>query len=524
MPYRPTRSPFAWPIRPLPLLLAVVLGGCGGGGGGGAAVTNTGPAPVRLTVSDASIAEGDAGTSSVSFAINLSAAASDTVTVDYSTEALTATAGTDYQSAAGQLSIPAGTTTASVSVAVIGDQDSESDETFRLLLSNPSANASISDATAIATILDDDAPAPAVGLAQRPGNADCVAPPRPTGNASVTAEDPFLASPGFEAITKILQAPGDGSRWFVVEQAGRVRVFDAASPASPATYVDIAARVRSEGGEEGLLGMAFHPDFPATPEIFLSYTAGSTSSARQSRVVRLILDDPVSPQGFSEEILIVIDQFASNHNGGDIAFGPDGYLYLGLGDGGGAGDPQETGQDTTNLLGAMLRIDVADVPFPSPGYRIPPDNPFAGNARCGPTRNNADDCPEIFAWGLRNPWRWSFDPVTGELWAGDVGQDAREEVDLIVRGGNYGWDCREGRIGFEQHRLRCAAASSSRSAITRIRRATRPSPAATSIAARPFRRCWAATCSATTSRAASGRCRMISWAAIPTSSWSIRRG
>jgi uncharacterized repeat protein (TIGR03806 family) len=139
--------------------------------------------------------------------------------------------------------------------------------------------------------------------------------------------------------------------------------------------------------------------------------------------------------------IIRINQDFSNHNGGQIAFGSDGYLYFGVGDGGSGNDPNERAQDTTNLLGAMLRLDVSGN---GPGYAIPADNPFAGNAMCPADHSSTTDCPEIYAWGLRNPWRWNFDTATGELWLGDVGQSAFEEVNLLERGGNYGWDCREG--------------------------------------------------------------------------------
>jgi len=292
-----------------------------------------------------------------------------------------------------------------------------------------------------------EAPAPMpVGLARRPDNPLCVAPPRPGGSASVSSVDAFPASPGFSSITKILQAPGDASRWFVVEQPGRVRVFDTDDPANPRTWINVTDRVDA-GGEKGLLGMAFHPNFPRTTEVYLYYSAGR-NSVHESRVVRLVLDDPDEPQAIIEEVLLTIDQPYGNHNGGDIAFGPDRMLYVGLGDGGSGGDPDRTGQDTTKLLGSMLRIDVLGVPYPSPAYRIPPDNPFASEVRCGPTQNNASDCPEIYAWGLRNPWRWSFDSPTGRLWLGDVGQSAREEINLVERGGNYGWNCREGKAAF----------------------------------------------------------------------------
>ena len=131
-----------------------------------------------------------------------------------------------------------------------------------------------------------------------------------------------------------------------------------------------------------------------------------------------------------------------NHKGGQIAFGPDRFLFFGLGDGGGGGDPENTAQDTTDLLGSMLRLDV-DGGTP---YAVPSDNPFASGAMCDQRAHtvSTNDCPEIYAWGLRNPWRWSFDSATGDLWVGDVGQNAIEEIDRVERGGNYGWDCREG--------------------------------------------------------------------------------
>ncbi|UCG73047.1 MAG: PQQ-dependent sugar dehydrogenase, partial [Chromatiales bacterium] len=287
------------------------------------------------------------------------------------------------------------------------------------------------------------------GLDTRASNPNCVAPPRPTAGASAATEDPFPASPGFNRITKILQAPGDASRWFVLEQAGRVQVFDVADPATVQTYLDFSASVRDVGNEEGLLGMAFHPNFPTVPELFVNYIAGTSDATRHSRVSRFILDDPVAPVVVTEQILLTVDQPRDNHNGGELSFGPDGYLYLGLGDGGGDGDTFDNAQNTTNLLGSMLRIDVLGVPFPAPGYQVPPDNPFAGNPRCGPTASHADSCPELYAWGLRNSWRWSFDAPTGQLWLADVGEVGWEEVDLIKRGGNYGWDCREGAHDFE---------------------------------------------------------------------------
>ena len=150
-------------------------------------------------------------------------------------------------------------------------------------------------------------------------------------------------------------------------------------------------------------------------------------------------------------MLLTVDKPAANHNGGNVAFGPDGFLYIGLGDGGGSGDPADNAQNPRRLLGKMLRIDVDTQPGGAP-YGIPAGatgNPFAGNPLCNVDGTGTQDCPEIYALGFRNPWRWSFDRQTDELWVGDVGQDAFEEIDRVERGGNYGWDVREGAHCFE---------------------------------------------------------------------------
>lgn len=241
----------------------------------------------------------------------------------------------------------------------------------------------------------------------------------------------------------MIQAPGDASRWFVVEQQGIVRVIPNianATDADVSVFIDISARVL-DGGERGLLGMAFHPDFGnGNFEVFFSYTRNN--GGIESAITRfrsndngLTLDDTV------EDIILTIPQDFDNHNGGKIEFGPDGYLYAGWGDGGSGNDPNDRGQDTTNLLGTFTRIDV-DGGIP---YSIPADNPYFINA-ANPCAQGfgGGDCPEIYAYGLRNPWRWSFDRSTGDLWAGDVGQGAWEEIDRIENGNNYGWKIREG--------------------------------------------------------------------------------
>jgi glucose/arabinose dehydrogenase len=245
----------------------------------------------------------------------------------------------------------------------------------------------------------------------------------------------------FAAPVAMLQAPGDNSRWFVVEQAGIVRAFDNTPAVSATTpFIDIHTQVTS-GGETGLLGMAFHPNFPADPRVFLSYTTGNLVS----RISEFSSADGGATLDLgSERVLIAVNQPESNHNGGNIAFGADGFLYIGLGDGGGRNDMHGAignGQRMTTLLGKILRIDVNGM---AP-YEIPLDNPFRGGTLCDMAETGMN-CPEIYASGFRNPWRWSFDRQTGALWVGDVGQGAREEVDRVVRGGNYGWRCYEGTL------------------------------------------------------------------------------
>jgi len=265
-------------------------------------------------------------------------------------------------------------------------------------------------------------------------------PPPPGTTLSVQRVFPNVS---FTQPVAMLQAPGDTTRWFVVQQGGQVRVFDnnpAVTVTSP--FVDISGRITS-GGETGLLGMAFHPNFPTDPRAYLSYTS---SGALRSRISEFTsADGGMTLNPNSERIILTVNQPESNHNGGGIVFGPDRFLYIGLGDGGGGNDQHGAvgnGQLLTTLLGKMLRIDieVATAPF----YRAPTDNPFAANPLCGTNGTGAQDCPEIFAWGFRNPWRWSFDRQSGQLWVGDVGQGALEEVSRVTIGGNYGWRCFEG--------------------------------------------------------------------------------
>lgn len=216
---------------------------------------------------------------------------------------------------------------------------------------------------------------------------------------------------------------GDGSnRLFILEQAGRIRIFQNGSLIST-PFLDIQSRVTS-GGERGLLGIAFHPDYRNTRRFFLNYTHNRPTLKTIIAEYQTFASNANVAQT-TERVLLEINQPFDNHNGGQLKFGPDGYLYIGMGDGGSGGDPQNNAQNLDALLGKMLRIDVdGSVP-----YGIPPSNPFVN-------RSGAD---EAWAFGLRNPWRLSFDRLTGRLFAADVGQTTREEVDIIQRAGNYGW-------------------------------------------------------------------------------------
>ncbi len=244
----------------------------------------------------------------------------------------------------------------------------------------------------------------------------------------------------------MIQAPNDTARWFVVEQGGVVRVFaNLPAVATSAVFIDISGRVTMDG-EAGLLGMAFHPNFPADSRayLFYSHTDGPNLVSRLSEFTTK--DSGLTLDAGSERILITFPKpgNATNHNGGNLAFGPDGFLYAGVGDGGGANDQHGVignAQATNTILGKMLRIQILAAPGT---YGIPPGNPNAGNPLCNANGTSTQPCPEIFALGLRNPWRWSFDRMTGQLWVGDVGQNTIEEVDRVNLGGNYGWRCFEG--------------------------------------------------------------------------------
>jgi glucose/arabinose dehydrogenase len=245
---------------------------------------------------------------------------------------------------------------------------------------------------------------------------------------------------------------GDGSgRLFIIEQLGRIRILD--GNLYPTPFLDIEDQVQSPesggGNEEGLLGLAFPADF-ATSEIFYVYYTMKDGNNVLSRF-HLTEDPDVADPDSEVQILVIPHPVYPNHNGGQLAFGPDGMLYIGVGDGGGGGDPEENAQNPLSLKGKLLRIDVGpaaaatggNIIFPTMNYAIPADNPFVGNAGY---------LPEIWALGLRNPWRFSFDRMTGDLYIADVGQSALEEINFqaaaSIGGENYGWNIMEGDICF----------------------------------------------------------------------------
>lgn len=271
--------------------------------------------------------------------------------------------------------------------------------------------------------------AAAISCGDKTGEAD---PITVDSSETLTITDAFPALT-FSSPVEMMHA-GDGSnRLFVVEQRGLVKVFRNMPGVSTAeTFLDISGRVTS-GGETGLLGIAFHPDFETNGQFFVNYTRRQNNQLQS--VISRFQSNKAMADSKSEEILLTFDQPYANHNGGALLFGKDGFLYIATGDGGSGGDPQNNAQNLNSLLGKILRIDV-NAKATGLNYAIPADNPFK-------TTTNAR--PEIYAYGLRNPWKVTADRETGRLWIADVGQNAREEIDILERGGNYGWRIAEGK-------------------------------------------------------------------------------
>jgi uncharacterized repeat protein (TIGR03806 family) len=279
------------------------------------------------------------------------------------------------------------------------------------------------------------------GLTVRPSNStECIAPPTPPIPPSILLADPFPDLPSLSSPVAMYQAPGDDTYWYVVQQTGQVVRFEnSAAASSVSTFIDIEDNRLVNDGEKGLLDIAFHPGFADNGFVYLCYTHEDNATHELfSRISRFSLDatgEALDPD--SEIIILTVPEPYESHNVEQIMFGPDGYLYISTGDGGSSGDPHGNGQNTDTLLGAILRIDVGD--GSSGTYAVPADNPFV----------DGGGSPEIFAYGFRNPWRSSFDSVTGNLWTADVGFDNYEEIDIVVKGGNYGWNTMEGMHCFK---------------------------------------------------------------------------
>ena len=300
---------------------------------------------------------------------------------------------------------------AALSFACSGGDGSNATATLIRAAASPASDA----ATATLTPAPASTPAPA-------------ATPAPGGYRAI----PAFPAIDFPQMLGLQLIPGDERHALVLSKDGVVRRADLADEAAvPAVFIDVSDKlIQDPGLEEGLLGLAFAPDYASSGRFYLYYSAGNPRRAVISRFVGS--GERADPA--TEHVLLQIDEPYANHNGGALAFGPDGNLYIGVGDGGSGGDPHGNGQNRDALLGKILRIDVS-----GPGYAIPSGNPFAaGGGR-----------PEIWAYGLRNPWRISFDPENGRLWVADVGQNKWEEVDVIDRGGNYGWNIMEGTHCFK---------------------------------------------------------------------------
>jgi len=231
---------------------------------------------------------------------------------------------------------------------------------------------------------------------------------------------------------------------YVVERAGIIKIINQNGTTFPNDFLNITAIVNSNNPEQGLLGLAFHPDYALNGYFYVNYI----NSAGNTVISRFSTTTPLSANLQSELILLTIQQPYANHNGGDLAFGPNGYLYISVGDGGSGGDPQHNAQNLETHLGKLLRIDV-DTPNATQNYSIPTTNPF-------PNTEHPNALPEIWAYGLRNPWKFSFDHTTNDLWIADVGQSSREEINKVsatAAGINYGWKCYEGNSTYSN--LQC---------------------------------------------------------------------
>ena len=437
--------------------------------------------PQSLQFSESSYSVSEDGGAAVITVVRAGGTDGD-VTVEYGTEAGSATSGADFLPSSGTVTFADGDSEdMTFTVPIIDDSLVEGDETLTLTLSKPTGGAATGtpdkavllirasdsevdvsedgfvDLPDLRVLIGDFGPPPfrdsradvngdnvvdILDLALVAHNLGRTA-PRALRSLGVERAFPNLT---FSRLTGFAQ-PDDGSnRFYVTEQEGRIRVFPNERRATQAAvFLDIAGQVKTKNNEEGLLGLAFDPDYVNNRRFYVYYSADPSKNTPPDHSARSLVSRFTTRQGApdvgnpdSELVIMDIPQPYGNHNGGHLAFGPDGYLYIGLGDGGNGGDPRRNGQNRATLLGSILRIDVRDV-SDDKSYRIPPDNPFVGIA-------GARD--EIWAYGLRNPWRFSFDQHTGFLWVADVGQNALEEIDVVRKGLNYGWNVMEGRSCF----------------------------------------------------------------------------
>ncbi len=387
---------------------------------------------VYANVIEGAVLETNTGINKAAINITLSRQNISDVSMDYLTISNSATESVDYLGVSGSLVIPAGSLTATVYVDILGDIDVELDEDFYFQINNLiGAEEGVTQVSY--NIRNDDGVQ--YGLNPLPSDLECVAGDRPsfgTDSLSLTMENAF-PDITFTNPVAMEQVPGDDTRFFVVEVGGKIKVIENGVLQS-IPFLDISNNIGSRH-EDGLYSIAFHPNYAENGLFYISYVdAESWTQIDRYKVS----ENPNIADANSEITILERAQPYKWHNNYHIAFGEDGYLYIAMGDGGSSRDPDANAQDTSTWLGSMLRIDVdGGVP-----YSIPPDNPFAGQS-CNQTARTGN-CPEIYAWGLRSPWRWSFDRQTQDLWLGDVGQSSIEEVNIIEKGKNYGWKCYEG--------------------------------------------------------------------------------
>ena len=388
----------------------------------------------QLSIKTGTTFEKDSGSHQANIEFVLDHQLGTNVSFDYTTIPVSAIDGEDFQGVSGSLTIPAGSLSKTIHVNIISDTDVEPDETFDISISNLNG-AEAETLRASYNIRNDDGIS--YGLNTRPSNTECVA-----GNPPNSSTDPLVLDlensfPGmsFNLPLAMKQSPGDNSRFYIVEVGGKIKVIENGILQST-PFLDISNNIGTRE-EDGLYSIAFHPNYANNGLFYISFVDAN----EQTRIDRYhVSANPNIANASSRFTILERSQPYRWHNNYHIDFGTDGYLYISMGDGGSGGDPDKNAQDTSTWLGSMLRIDV-DGGSP---YAIPPDNPFAGQS-CNQS-SRTGNCPEIYAWGIRSPWRWSFDRQTQDLWLGDVGQSTEEEVDIIEKGKNYGWSCREGSL------------------------------------------------------------------------------